>query len=107
MPVIEDIAQDLESEAGSTSPGPPATARPQRGHAAKIGLAVAALRADGLLPLHLRPVQRDRLILEWLIAEGYGDDLPSRRAIKRYFEGCACNAPQSPQSPNDRCPDAA
>jgi hypothetical protein len=57
-----------------------------RGHQAKISLAVAALRAQGLLPPYLRPVQRDRLIVEWLIAAGYGDDLPSRRAIKRWIE---------------------
>jgi hypothetical protein len=88
MNPTEDIAGNLEPEAANAGPVPvpSVTARPQRGHAAKIGLAVQALRAQGLLPPHLRPVQRDRIIIEWLIANGYRDDLPSRRAIKRWFE---------------------
>jgi hypothetical protein len=59
---------------------------PRRGHSPKIAQAVEALRHEGNLPCHLRPVERDRRIVEWLAAQGYAADLPSRSAIARYFE---------------------
>jgi hypothetical protein len=59
----------------------------QRGHGAKIDEAIEALKAEGKLPRNLRTVERDRRILEWLTANGYGSDLPSRTAIARHFGG--------------------
>jgi hypothetical protein len=59
--------------------------RKQRGHSAKIEEAIEALKAEGKLPRNLRTVERDRRILEWLTANGYGRDLPSRAAIARHF----------------------
>jgi len=55
-----------------------------RGHGAKIAEAVRLLRADDRLPPYLRPVERNRRIIEWLIENGYAPDLPSRHAIDRY-----------------------
>src|SRR5262245_33542325 len=99
MTSTEDIASDQEPEAADCCPPasvPSASARPLRGHQAKIAEAVAALRAEGKLPPQLRPGHRDRLVTNWLIAAGYGelaegvdkhlDDLPSPRALRRYFE---------------------
>jgi hypothetical protein len=83
------IEKSVLSKNGAHAPllTPPALPpRLGRGHQPKIGEAVAALRAEKLLPPHLRPVQRNRLIIEWLIAAGYGNDLPSPRAIARWFE---------------------
>ena len=48
-----------------------------RGHGPKIREAVEALEACGGLPRHLRPVLRNRRILDWLSANGYGADLPT------------------------------
>ena len=75
--LTEDIARDLEPEAASTAPAleRPSAARPYRGHHAKIAAAVAALRAEGLLPERLRPTHRDRRICDWLMAAGYAEDL--------------------------------
>jgi len=64
---------------------PRAGAAPRRGHHPKVAQAVEALRDEGNLPRHLRPVERDRRIVEWLAAHGYAADLPSRSAIGRYF----------------------
>jgi hypothetical protein len=89
MPLNEDIAEDLESEPSSASPASttPAAARRLRGHQPKIAEAVAALRAQGRLRgPNTRPTVRDKLILDWLDANGYHNDLPSPRAIGRYFE---------------------
>jgi hypothetical protein len=57
----------------------------RRGHQLKIAEAIEALRREGNLPRHPRPVERDRRIVEWLAAHGYAADLPSRSAIGRYF----------------------
>src|SRR5262245_33151273 len=57
----------------------------RRGHHPKIAQAVEALRRDGNLPRHLRPVERDRRVVEWLKANGYATDLPKRSALARYF----------------------
>jgi len=62
-----------------------ACAVPLRGHHPKIAQAVEAPRRDGNLPRHLRPVERDWRIVEWLATHGYEADLPSRSAIGRYF----------------------
>jgi hypothetical protein len=55
------------------------------GHAPKIAEAVKALHLADRLPRHLRPVERDRRILEWLAEHGYAGDMPSRQAIGRFF----------------------
>jgi hypothetical protein len=60
-------------------------ARVRRGHHPKIAQAVEALRREGNLPRHLRPVERDRRVVEWLKANGYATDLPKRSALARYF----------------------
>ena len=57
-----------------------------RGHHPKIARAVEALRREGNLPMHLRAVARNKRIVEWLKANGYAADLPSRSAIARHFE---------------------
>lgn len=59
--------------------------RQRRGHGPKIEEAVRALRREQRLPENLRTVERDRRILQWLEAHGYGEDLPSRTAIARHF----------------------
>ena len=64
----------------------------------KIREAVEALEARGELPRHLRPVLRNRRILDWLAANGYGADLPSRSALARHFDDGACNAGKSVQT---------
>ena len=69
-----------------------------RGHGPKIREAVAALEASGELPRHLRPVLRDRRILGWLAANGYGADLPSRSALARHFIDGRCNVVKSVQT---------
>jgi hypothetical protein len=56
-----------------------------RGHHRKIEAAVQALEAKDLLPPYLRPVERDALILLELTRQGYGQQLPSPDAIRRYF----------------------
>ena len=71
-----------------------------RGHGPKIREAVAALEASGELPRHLRPVLRDRRILGWLAANGYGADLPSRSALARHFDAGRCNVGKSVQTVN-------
>ena len=63
----------------------PVRAAPRRGHRPKIAQAVEALRYEDNLPCHLRPMERDRRIVEWLAAHGYEADLPSRSAMGRYF----------------------
>ncbi|HEY7550635.1 MAG TPA: hypothetical protein VH913_14105 [Hyphomicrobiaceae bacterium] len=67
------------------APEPDAAVRRSRGHAAKIGEAVHALEVAGRLPRHLRPVVRNDRILEWLEENGYEGDLPSPRAIGRWW----------------------
>ena len=69
-----------------------------RGHGPKIREAVAALEVSGELPRHLRPVLRNRRILDWLAANGYGADLPSRSALARHFIDGRCNVSQSVQT---------
>jgi hypothetical protein len=86
--MVTDIAQDLEQPASagtSPTPEPPATARPLRGHAAKILEAVTALRGEGKLPPNMRPNHRDSLIRNWLRNAGYGEDIPDRNAIRRVY----------------------
>jgi hypothetical protein len=77
MDAIEDTAGDL------TEAKPP---QPRRGHHAKIHEAVTTLRAQGKLPHNLRPGQRNKRIWDWLTQAGYGDDLPDRNALHRYFQ---------------------
>jgi len=67
----------LQSRAGTV---------PQRGHHRKIAQAVEALRCEGNLPHHLRVVERNKRIVDWLNANGYAADLPSRSAIARHFK---------------------
>ena len=69
-----------------------------RGHGPKIREAVEALETRGELPRNLRPVLRDRRILEWLAANRYGADLPSRSALARHFNDSRCNVGKSVQS---------
>ena len=69
-----------------------------RGHGPKIREAVEALEACGVLPRHLRPVLRNRRILDWLDANGYGPDLPSRSALTRHFDNGRYNAGKSVQT---------
>jgi hypothetical protein len=66
-----------------------------RGHGPKIRQAVLHLEASGELPRHLRPVLRNRRILDWLAANGYGADLPSRSALARHFDDGRCNVSNS------------
>jgi hypothetical protein len=96
-----------EAASPSPTPEPQAPARPLRGHAAKIERAARALWANGVPPPGLRPVHRDKLIMDWLDANGYGEDRPSPRAIARWFAGYAYKAPESPNSPEDRGAEAA
>lgn len=58
----------------------------RRGHGPKIAEAVQALRAAGELPANLRPVERDRRIINYLTTRGYAADKPSRFAIARHFK---------------------
>ena len=58
-----------------------AVAVPRRGHQPKIAQAVEALRREGNLPRHLRVVERNKRIVDWLKANGYAADLRSRSAI--------------------------
>ena len=67
----------LQSRAGAV---------PRRGHHPKIAQAVEALRREGNLPPHLRVVERNKRIVDWLKANGYAADLPSRSAIARQFK---------------------
>jgi hypothetical protein len=60
---------------------------PKRGHHAKIEEAVQALRRAGRFPPNLRPVVRDRLVIDWLRTHGYAGDMPSPSALSRYFAG--------------------
>ena len=87
--LIEDITGDLAPETASTSPAPARqpSARPRKGHHHKIAKAVAEMRAEGLLPEHLRPKVRNCRICDWLMQAGYADDLPSRQAFARFFAG--------------------
>jgi hypothetical protein len=83
----DDLRRHREPRAlASASPAPETPARPRRGHAPKLAEAVAALRADRKLPPNLRPSHRDKRIQDWLTAAGYGNDLPDRTAIRRYFQ---------------------
>jgi hypothetical protein len=85
--LIEDIAHDLEPDgSASTAAAAPARARPYACHHAKIDKVVVALEAEGLLPPELRPVVRNRRIIDALMADGFALDLPSRWAIGRYFQ---------------------
>ena len=74
-----DIIRELLETAPGTKP------RKRRGHFRKIAAAVAALRADGQIPPDPLPWKRDKLVLGWLIRHGYGDDLPSRQSLQRFF----------------------
>ena len=58
----------------------------RRGHHPKIALAVEALRREGNLPRHLRVVERNKRVVDWLNANGYAADLPSRSAIASHFK---------------------
>jgi hypothetical protein len=69
-----------------------------RGHGPKIREAVEASEASGELPRHLRPVLRNRRILDWLAANGYEADLPSRSALSRHFVDGRCNVGKSVQT---------
>ena len=69
-----------------------------RGHGPKIRVAVEALEASGELPRHLRPVLRNRRVLDWLAANGYEADLPSRSALARHFDESRCNVGKSVQT---------
>ena len=63
----------------------PSAPAPKRGHYAKIAEAVHALRRAGRLVPNLRPVVRDRRVIEWLKEHGYVGDLPSPSALTRFF----------------------
>jgi hypothetical protein len=69
-----------------------------RGHGPKVAEAVQALRAAGKLPTNLRPVVRDGRIAKWLQEHGYAEDMPSRRAIGRYFKSHLQSAPLARRS---------
>lgn len=69
----------------------------RRGHGPKIAEAVRALERDGALPPNLRPVQVRRLITDWLKANGYENDLPTKSSIDRFFHS-QCNVGQSVQT---------
>jgi hypothetical protein len=69
-----------------------------RGHGPKIREAVEALEASGELPRYLRPGLRNRRVLDWLAANGYGADLPSRSALARHFDEGRCNVSNSVQT---------
>jgi hypothetical protein len=58
----------------------------RRGHQLKIAEAIEALRREGNLPRHLRAVERNKRIVDWLKANGYAADLPSRSTIARHFK---------------------
>jgi hypothetical protein len=58
-----------------------------RGHQGKIAAAVARLNERGILLPHLRPCERDDLILLELVAMGYTErQMPTRWSIRRFFE---------------------
>lgn len=81
--VLAMVERDLARE-------PAATPRTPRGHhAPKIAEASRALMREGKLPDHLRPGERNRRILAKLTATGYGNDLPSRSALGRFFATAA------------------
>jgi hypothetical protein len=44
------------------------------------------LEAAGLLPPELRPMIRNRRIIDALMADGFALDLPSPWAIRRFFK---------------------
>ena len=100
LAVLTFLAEGLEKtggkhEDGSSHQGGGSNRSIHRGHGPKIQEAVAALEACGELPRNLRPVTRDRLILNWLTGRGYAADLPSRSALARYFDSSGCNASKS------------
>jgi hypothetical protein len=64
---------------------PERTPSRRRGQVPKIAAAVHALRLADRLPPHLRPVERDRRVVEYLAEHGYAGDLPSPSALARYF----------------------
>src|SRR5690348_816806 len=57
-----------------------------RGHGRKIAMAVSSLEGEGRLRPLLRPVERNKRVLDWLMTNGYGDCLPSRRALDRHWQ---------------------
>jgi hypothetical protein len=80
----------IQPDGGAASVAPaPATGtrlpRPRRGHHAKIEVAVAELRAEGLLPQHLRPKVRDLRVMQRLTRHGYHGDIPTHRSLARFF----------------------
>ena len=82
LAVLTFLAEGLEKtggkhEDGSSHQGGGSNRSIHRGHGPKIQEAVAALEACGELPRNLRPVTRDRLILNWLTGRGYAADLPA------------------------------
>jgi hypothetical protein len=95
MTPTQDIAKGSEEAAATPpAPEPPAPARPRRGHQGhqpKLAEVVPELRAEGAFLPNMRPGYRNKLVLDRLIAKGHRGDLPSPRAIQRYFE----NEPRS------------
>jgi hypothetical protein len=86
MMTIEDIAGRPEPDGSAiTSPEPP-TRAPRLGHRPKNRAAIEALDAEGLLPPHLRPVARFRIVSDWLMAIGYAGDMPERDAVEREYQ---------------------
>jgi hypothetical protein len=75
-----------------------------RGHGPKIRKAVEALEAHGEQLRYLRPVRRNKLILDWLGGNGYGADLPSRTSLSRYFSVGRCKADKSVRSVSAEMP---
>jgi hypothetical protein len=68
---------------------------PERGHRRKIRGAIEALDARGLLPPYLRTVERDALVFAELVAQGYGNAMPSRWSIRREFIRMGRSAPNA------------
>jgi hypothetical protein len=92
IPLFPDEPDEAPHQGDPADTGPPiltsrgqADARPRRGHGPKLGLAVRALEAQGVPVGSLRPVARDRIIEDWLKANGYAADMPSRSAIGRFM----------------------
>jgi hypothetical protein len=66
-----------------TEPEGTLSKRPKWGHFNKIEEVVLELIAEGALPPHLRPMDRNKRIGDRLVARGYRKDQPSRRALNR------------------------
>ena len=71
----------MHEQTGAREPRGPS----RRGHGAKIEEAVRVLWAAGEFPPYLRKVEQRRRVEKWLVAHGYGLDMPKRCALEHHI----------------------